>query len=705
MERIDPLLDCLVEITRLYARPTPRAALIAGLPLGQDGLTPSLFFRAASRAGLASRIAKMDLDEIQAGLLPAVLLLQGNKACVLVRHDLDSHQCTVLFPETGQGEVVMETQALKALYTERVIFVRPRFRLDQRTPASSGAGRHWFWSAFVDQLPLYKDVLMAAFMVNIMALAVPMFSMNVYDRVIPSPGRETLWMLALGVVLSVVMDYTLKMVRSHFVDLAGSRIDVKISALIMERVLGMRLRDKPGSVGSFAQTLRSFESVRDFMSSATVTTLIDLPFAIIFLVVIGWICWPLVFVPILGTALVLMYSYKVQREVHAMTEQSYRTTALRNATLIESLSALETLKTLRAESHIQRRWEGISAQLAKVSASTRLKNHSATGLVASFSSVCVIANVVVGVYMIDLKMVTMGGLIASGMLVGRIIGPLAQMVGLMMQYESARMSLNAIEQQMNKPPERPEDVTFVHREKISGEIEFKDVRFAYPGQEGMAIDGVSLKIRQGEHVAIIGRTGSGKTTMTRLAMGLYEPTEGAVRVDGIDLRQLDPADLRASIGCVEQNAILFFGTLRENITLAAPHAEDRQIIEAADVGLLTELINQHPRGFDMQVGEKGEFLSGGQRQCVAIARAALQSPSILMFDEPTSAMDFSTESRFIQKMNDYAQGKTLLLVTHRMSLLALVDRVIVLDQGRIVADGPKDQVLQALNSGKVGKVA
>lgn len=705
MEHIDPLLDCLVEVTRLYARPTPRAALVAGLPLGPEGLKPSLFFRAAARAGLASRIAKMSLADIQPSLLPAVLLLKDNKACVLVMHDLSSGQCTVLFPETGQGEVRMAVTALQEMYAERVIFVRPRFRFDARTPTTHVAGRHWFWSAFVDQMGLYKDVLVAALIVNILAISVPIFSMNVYDRVIPSPGRETLWMLALGVVMTVALDYILKMVRSHFVDLAGSRIDVKISALIMERVLGMKLRDKPSSVGSFAQTLRSFESVRDFMSSATVTTLIDLPFALIFLVVIAWISWPLVFVPILGTIAVLLFTFKVQREVHALTEQSYRASALRNATLIESLSALETLKTLRAESHIQRRWEAIASQLAKVTASIRLKNHSATGLVASFSSFCMIANIVVGVYLIDAKLLTMGGLIASGMLVGRIIGPLSQMVGLIMQYESARMSLHMIEQQMNKAPERPEDITFVHRDKIAGDLEFRNVRFSYPNQEGHAINGVSFKIRQGEHVGIIGRTGSGKTTMTRLAMGLYEPQEGAVLVDGIDLRQLDPADLRASIGCVEQNAVLFFGTLRENITLSAPHAEDRQILEAADVGLLTDLINQHPRGFDMIVGERGEFLSGGQRQCVAIARAALQAPSVLLFDEPTSAMDFSTESRFIDKMKTYSTGKTLMLVTHRMSLLALVDRVIVLDQGRIVADGPKDTVLQALNAGKIGNPA
>jgi ATP-binding cassette subfamily C protein LapB len=702
LDHLDPLLDCLVELTRIYARPTTPSALIAGLPIGKNGLTPSLFQRAADRAGLASKVLKIGLNEIQEQLLPAILILHENRACVLLSIDKKAQMVTVLFPETGQGAVSVSLESIAEQYTQRAIFARPRFRLDQRVPEVSNVmGRHWFWSAFFEQMPLYRDVLVAAFLVNLFAVAIPMFTMNVYDRVIPSRAEETLWMLAVGVLLTVGLDFLLKHIRSHFVDLAGSRIDVKLSALIMERVLGMRLVDKPLSVGSFAQTLRSFESVRDFMSSATVTTIIDLPFALFFILVIAWIAWPLIFIPIIVAVVVLFYSLYVQRQVHALTEQSSRVTSLRNATLIESLSALETLKALGAENHIQAKWESISTQLAKVSSTIKQKTHAATGMVSSMSSVCVVLNMILGVYLIDLKMLTMGGLIASGMLIGRVIGPLGQTVGLILQYENARISLSMLEEQMKKPQERAEAMTYVHRDHINGDIDFRDVKFAYPGQEGFALNGVSFKIKQGEHVAIIGRTGSGKTTITRLMMGMYQPVDGAVRVDDIDLRQLDPADLRANIGCVEQHTVLFYGTLRENITLGTPHAEDSQILQAAEVGMLSDMVNKHPRGFDMLVGERGESLSGGQRQCVAIARAALTSPSVLLFDEPTSAMDFSTESKFIEKMQDYAKQKTLLVVTHRMSLLTLVDRVIVLDQGRVVADGPRDEVLQAINSGKV----
>jgi len=702
LEHVDPLLDCLVELTRIYARPNTRSALIAGLPVGVEGLTPSLFHRAASRAGLATKIVKISFSEIKEKLLPVILILNENRACVMLSVDPATQTAVALFPETGQGAVTVSIANIEAQYTQRAIFARPRFRFDQRTPeVSKVAGRHWFWSAFLEQMPLYSDVLVAAFLVNMFAIAIPMFTMNVYDRVIPSQAVETLFMLSAGVLLTIALDFSLKIIRAHFVNLAGLRIDVKLSALIMERVLGMRLVDKPLSVGSFAQTLRSFESVRDFMSSATVTTIIDLPFALLFIVVIGWIAWPLIFIPILAAIIVLLYSLYVQRRVHGLTEESSRTTALRNAILIESLSALETLKALGAENHIQAKWESVSAQLAKVTTNIRHKTHAATGLVGAMSSVCVVLNIVVGVYLIDLKMLSMGGLIASSMLVGRVIGPLAQMVGLIMQYENARISLSMLEEQMKKPQERAENITFVHRDHIQGDIEFRDVKFAYPDQESFALNGVTFKIKNGEHVAVIGRTGSGKTTLARLIMGMYEPAEGAVRVDGIDLRQLDPADLRSSIGCVEQHAFLFFGTLRENITLGVPHAEDNQILQAAEVGMLSDMVNQHPRGFDLLVGERGEFLSGGQRQCVAIARAVLMSPPILLFDEPTSAMDFSTEAKFIEKMQAYANNKTMVMVTHRMSLLALADRVIVLDQGRIVADGPRDEILEAINSGKV----
>ena len=489
------LLDCLVELTRIHGRPMTHSALIAGLPVDKGGLTPSTFSRAAAKAGFATKIQKMPFEDLGQELLPAILLLNKNKACVLLSINKEKATASVLFSETGQGMINMPISKLKTIFTGYVIFSRPRFRLDQRTPEiTEVAGRHWFWSAFLEQKSLYKDVMVAAFLINLFALAVPFFSMNVYDRVIPTHAEETLWMLVIGVILITGFDYVLKLVRSHFVDLAGSRIDVKLSGFIMQKVMGMRLEDKPASVGSFAQTLRSFEAIRDFVSSASVTALIDLPFAILFIIVIAWIAWPLIIFPLIAVVFVLLYTFKIQKEVHALTEQSQRTAALRNSVLIESLSALETLKTLGAENYIQTKWEMIAAQLAKVTSSTRLKSHSATGVVGAMSAVCVAVNVLVGVYLIHFKMLTMGGLIASGMLIGRIIAPLGQVVSLMMQYENAKLSLKTIEEQMKKPTERSQDISYVHREHIRGDIELRQVKFSYPNQENKALDGVSINV-------------------------------------------------------------------------------------------------------------------------------------------------------------------------------------------------------------------
>jgi ATP-binding cassette subfamily C protein LapB len=711
----DPLLDCLVELTRLHGRPSTRAALSAGLPLEDGCLTPSLFSRAASRAGLSSKIVRRPLDDIDHALLPVILLLDGDQACVLLGWENDGEggeggeggeQARLLFPESGQGSVTLSRAGLAERYLGIALFVRPRFAFDARTPeVGKVAERHWFWGALLEQQAVYRDVIGAALLINLFALVMPLFSMNVYDRVVPNNATDTLWMLALGVSLVIGMDFTMRLLRGHFVDLASARIDVKLSALIMERVLGMRLESRPPSVGSFASNLRSFESVRDFIASATVTALIDLPFALIFLLVITWISWPLVLIPVIGLLIGIVYAYIIQYKMHALAETTYRASAQRNSTLIESLTALETIKTQGAEGVVQNKWERSTAFLARSGAQLRLLSASATNGAATITQVVNVMLIVAGVYLIQDRLLTMGGLIAVTMLGGRAIAPLGQVVGLLMQFQNARMSLETLDKLMAQPVERPDASAFIHRPELHGEIEFRNVSFSYPGQGEAALQDISLRIVPGEKVVIIGRTGSGKTTLQKLMLGLYQPSEGVVRMDGIDLRQLDPADLRRNVGFVGQDATLFYGTLRENISIGAPYADDSAIVLAAEVAGLTQFVNRHPKGFDMLIGERGESLSGGQRQEVAIARAVLMDPPILFFDEPTSAMDFSTEQGFKERLKRFAADKTLVIVTHRNSLIDLATRIIVVDGGRIVADGSREQVLQDLQSGRVARGA
>ena len=704
----DPLLACLVELTRVHGRPSTRAALTAGLPLEGGCLTPSLFARAAQRAGLSSRILRRQLDAIDTALLPAILLLKDDQACVLLAWEGEGSNASaqLLFPETGQGEIRLSRTELAERYLGIAIFARPRFVFDARTPEVGKAiHRHWFWGALLEQKGIYRDVIAAAFLINLFAIVMPLFTMNVYDRVVPNNATETLWMLALGVLLVFGMDFMMRLLRGHFVDLASARIDVKLSALIMERVLGMRLEMRPASVGSFASNLRSFESVRDFIASATVTALIDFPFALLFLLVIAWIAWPLVFIPIVGLLIGLIYAYLVQHKMHELAETTYRAAALRNAALVESLTAIETIKTQGAEGVVQNKWERTSAFLARTNAQMRLLSASATNSALTITQVSNVLLIVAGVYLIHDRLLTMGGLIAITMLGGRSIAPLGQAVGLLMQFQNARLSLATLDKLMAQPVERPDASAFIHRPEITGEIEFRNVSFSYPGQGEAALQNVSLHIAPGEHVVILGRTGSGKTTLQKLMLGLFQPADGVIRIDGIDLRQLDPADLRRNVGFVGQDATLFYGTLRENIAIGAPYADDSAIVQAAEVAGLSPFVNRHPKGFDMLIGERGETLSGGQRQAVAIARAVLMDPPVLLFDEPTSAMDFSTEGDFKTRLSQYAAHKTMVVVTHRTSLIDLATRIIVVDDGRIVADGPREKVIEALQAGRVGKAA
>lgn len=702
----DPLLDCLVELSRIHGRPNTRAALSSGLPIPKTGLTPSLFARPAARAGFASKVVRRSLDKIDQALLPVILLLHGNEACLLLGWDEQGNTARLLFPDTGQGSVSLSRDELLQRYTGIAIFARPHFRFDQRTPEVKRAKQgHWFWSAIAEQWLAYRDILSAAALINVFALAMPLFTMNVYDRVVPNFAVETLWMLSASLVLVLGLDYVLRLLRGYFIDLASARIDLKLSGMIMERVLGMRLSDRPASVGSFAATLRSFESVRDVIASATVTALIDLPFALLFLLVMAWIAWPLVFIPLLGVISVVVYSYVIQHKMHELSETTFRAAALRNATLVESLTALEAIKSHGAEGQMQIKWENTAAFLSRVNSQMRLLSASVINGAATLQQLVNVTVIVGGVYLIHAGLLTQGGLIACTMLASRAIAPLGQLVGVLMQFQGAQTALESLDKTMQKPTERAGETAFIHRPEIRGEIEFRDVRFSYPGHAVSALNGISFHIKPGEHVVVLGRVGSGKTTLQKLMLGLYTPSEGTVRIDGVDLRQLDPADLRRNIGYVEQDAMLFFGTLRENIAIGAPYADDQAVVAAAEVGGLTEYVNRHPQGFDMLIGERGETLSGGQRQGVAIARAVLLEPPILVLDEPTSSMDFTSETHFKDRLRRFAKHKTVVIVTHRTSLLELADRILVIDDGRVVADGPRDKIVADLQAGNVGRAS
>lgn len=702
----DPLVQCLLALCKYHGNGSTPEALTSGLPLQDGKLTPSLFSRAASRVGLSASILHKSLADIERNLLPAILLLEDERACVLQSWDAETGDACIIHPDLNDAVVSMPREELESRYSGTTIFVRPKFQFDHRVPRTPKSDRgHWFWDAVWENLPIYRDVLIAAFFINVFALTIPLFTMNVYDRVVPNYAVETLWMLATGVIIILLADISLRTMRGYFLDLAGRRIDIKLSAQIMERVLGMRLEHRPLSVGSYAVNLRSFETVRDFIASASITAIIDVPFALIFIAVIGWIAWPILVPIILGLLLVLGYAFVTQGKMRELTETTFRAGAMRNSTLIESLVGLDTLKSMGAESRMQRKWEDTTAFLAHVGVQLKLLGTSSINVTQWTQQLVVMFVIVSGVYLITAGELSMGGLIACTMLTGRIMAPFGQLAGLITQYHNAQLALTTLDEIMGMPMERPPGAKFLSREQFTGDIEFRGVSFAYPGAERPSLSEVSLKIKAGERVAILGRVGSGKSTLQKLAMGLYQPTEGAIMIDGIDMRQLDPAEVRRQIGYVPQDVVLFYGSLRENLMLSADNVSDAALVRAAEIANLSEFINTHPQGIDMVVGERGESLSGGQRKSIALARGVINEPPILLMDEPTGSMDHSTEMAVKQHLEKFVKGRTFIVVTHRNSLLDMVDRIIVVDNGRLVADGPKDTVVAALRQGKIGRSA
>jgi ATP-binding cassette subfamily C protein LapB len=696
----DPLLKCLVLLTRFFNRPFSEETLAAGLPLVDNWLTPALFERAADRAGLTAKVIKRPLHEISALTLPAVLLLKDRRACLLRSRDKDGI-CEMVDPDTG-GVSRVRLADLEAEYSGHAILVREQLHFDSRTEHSAVPRvTHWFWGVVRQAWPLYGEVLLASLLVNLFALVMPLFIMNVYDRVVPNDTTETLWALAVGVFIVLGFDFAMRMLRAYLVDIAGKRIDVILSAKIFEKAMGLRMEARPASVGSFASNIHEFESFREFITSATITALVDLPFVVLFLLVIFWVGGWVGIVPLAAVPLIILIGLSLQRSLGEIIQTSFRCAAQKQGLLIESLSTIETVKALSGEGALQRRWEQLVGTVARLGTKARTLSSAIVNVSVTIQQLTSVGVVIVGVYLIAERELTVGALVACTILTSRALAPLGQVAGLMTRYHQSKSALSTLNNVMQLPVERPAGKSFVHRPKIRGEIEFRNVSFSYPGQQTPALSNISFKLGAGERVGLIGRIGSGKSTVEKLVLGLYQPSSGSVLIDGVDINQIDPAVLRRNVGYVPQDVVLFYGTVKENIMFSAPYADDAAMLRAAEIAGVTEFVHPSAQGFDLRIGERGEGLSGGQRQTVAVARALLLDPPVLIMDEPTNALDNRSEESFKSKLEKALPAKTFMLVTHRASLLSLVPRLIVLDGGRIVADGPKEQVMQALSGGKI----
>jgi len=698
----DPIADCLVILSKIYGQPISRTALRAGLPLENNRLSVGLTARAAGRAGLSSRVLSRSLKQMSTLELPCILLLDPDKACVLTDINYESQMLTVVKPESGMGKESLAIADLEKNYSGYAIFVHPSFdRIKDTSSLERPKKRSWFWGKMLSSWRIYRDVLVASFLINVMGLATPFFILNVYDRVIPNSAFETLWVLAIGIAIVYFFSLLMQSLRGYFVDLAGQKASLNMSAELMEKTLGMKMSSRPESVGSYSNKIQQFDSIRDFITSFSITALIDMPFVVLALLVIWYLAGPIVFIHIIAICFLLLYSIVIHRPLKTAIENTYQATSKKNAILVEGLNGLENLKMLGAENKVQKDWEDSISLITRWGSRSRFLSTSVNHIASFVQNGTVVAVVIAGVYAISEGFLTQGGLIAIVILTRQAIAPMTQFVGLLARYHRARTAYQTLKKIMMVPVERPPESTFLHRATLRGEIEFKNVSFKYPDQNAYALKDVSFSLKAGEHVGLIGSIGSGKSTLGKLLIGLYDPEEGMVTVDGTDTRQIDPNDLRCFIGCVPQDITLFRGSVRENIIMGHPDVDDEAILRAAQLSGVSEIVKKHSAGFDMPVGEQGRSLSGGQRQTVALARAVLHDPPILILDEPSSSMDARTERRLCNNLKSILEGKTLLLVTHRASLLTLVDRVIVLDNGSIRADGPKDNILEAIQRGQL----
>ncbi len=698
---IDPLLDCLVMLTKIHGHPISAESLTAGLPLQNNLLTPELFVRAAERAGLSARIVKRPIANISKLLLPVVLILKNNHACILEKIHED-HSYDVIFPESDGGKKTISHEELNEEYGEYVIFSQPIHRFDKRADEFKlERPKSWFWGTLWRYRHNYYRVMLAAILINLFVLASPIFVMNVYDRVVPNDAIETLWVLAIGITFVFFFDFLLRTLRAYLIDVSGKKADTLIASLIMQQVLNMRMEVKPISAGGFTNNLNGYESLRDFFASATIVALIDFPFIFLFLFVIWLIGGIIVLVPLLAIPIVVIAGFILEVPARRAVEESFFGATQKQAILIETVSSLETIKSQSCEGKIQSKWEKYVGMVARASLKSRFFSTLAINITMYVMQMVTVGTVVLGVYLIAAGDLSMGGLIACTILSGRSLAPLSQIAGIITRYQQSKMGLESLNRIMNLPVERPQYSTFLNRPQLSGKIEFREVSFCYPNSQVNAIENVSFQIRSGEKVAIIGRVGSGKSTILKLILGLYRAGNGAIRHDGTDIAQIDPADLRRNIGYVSQDSSLFFGTIRENITISAPWADDQAILKTAQLAGVEHFVRRHPAGYDMPIGERGEGLSGGQRQSVTIARALLPDPPILLLDEPTSAMDNSSEQEFLKNIREVSDDKTIILVSHKPQMLSLAERVIIVDNGKVVADGPKEKVLTALSQNKV----
>lgn len=692
----DSVLDCIRFLARAWRKSDSIATLTAGLPLENGRMDVRLMAASFARIGVTARTGEEAPQRLKQYDFP-VILFPGDRAPLVLLSRINRRTYRAYDPLEG-AEVNLDAKIIRARQPASLMFVAPDFQaVHEHNGVRLAQKGHWFWSAVRGHTVSVFYVLLAAAFINVFAIAFPLFTMNVYDRVLPNSAETTLWVLAIGVGLVSLFDLLLKLARAGVIEFVGRSIDFKMSSALFDRVLNTPMASRPNSTGAFVSRIGQYEVLREFVAASTLVMFVDVLFLGIFAYIIsllvGWlVIFPLV-AGVLALAITLIVGVLSGRSVKAALAES----SARNAVLVEALTGAQTVKASRAEGQLLRRWE--AAVLASSNTQDKLRSFQAvaTNTTATLSQLSLVGIIVGGSYAFTTGDVTTGAIIAAMMLSNRLIAPIGLIAGTLLRARAAIEAYQTVDAIMKLPDERPTRTNQMQRVVQGGRVTFNKVRFAYPQSKVYVLDGVSFSIEPGEKVGIIGRIGSGKTTIGRLLVNFHRASEGEVSIDGIDIDQYHPEDLRRAVGLVVQDPEIFNGTVRENILMSDPAASEERVMAAARRAGVEDFVSRHPQGYEMPVGERGVLLSGGQRQAIALARAMLVEPKVLFLDEPSSSMDLATERQLIKHLEtSLMPDQTVLIATHRYSLLSLVTRLMVLDNGRLIADGPKDKVLEQL---------
>lgn len=681
---------CLLFLSAYHDLGLSKASILSESVGAEADLDIPAFVDRAEGYGLTAALRPLPFERISGSLLPAVMPCKDGRAVVLVER-FDDGGFGVFDPDLSDRPVRRGRQEVEDAYDGHLVLVVRELRAAGDTAADDGPRQgNWFWRPLWRNRSIYAQVMLAAVLTNFLSLSTSLFIMIVYDKVIPNQAIESLVALTVGVAIALGFDFLIKTLRATFIDRAGKRADVEIGRLIFDQLLNMQMSLRKGSSGAFASMLREFESLRDFFTSATMVALVDMPFIVVFIVVIYLICGPVALIPALIVPLVIIVGIVIQPFMARLAGANHHEGLTKQGVLVETVNGLETIKVTGAGPMMRERWKQSIDRQSEIGFRTRAFSQFALNFTMFAQQASQVLIIVYGVFLISDARMSMGALVAAVILSGRCLAPLGQVAQTLARANQALTAYKSLNALMKEPAERDHGRSYLSRPKLEGAIEFADVAFQYPDQKGTALTGVSFSIEPGEKVAILGRVGSGKSTVAKLLLGLYEPDSGSILVDQTDMRQIDPVDLRANIGTVLQDVWLFSGTIRSNIALGAFRPTDDEILRAAEIAGVHDFVKETPNGYDLVIQERGEGLSGGQRQAIAIARAMLGNPNVLVMDEPTSMMDMQSEQILLSRLSDKVKDKTLVLMTHRPALLSLVDRVIVMDHGKVVADGPKD---------------